>query len=46
MEQDTEQVGWDDNNASVGGVFNLDFIFLDGDEEGTELFTRTTEQAE
>ena len=38
MEQDTDQAGSVDGKASVGGASNLDFNFLNDDEEGSETF--------
>ena len=46
MEQVPDQAGRDDDKASVGGVFSLDFIFLVDVEVGTELLAGTTKSAE
>ena len=46
MEQDPDQMGRDDDKASVGGASGLDFNFLDDVEEGTETLTGTTELAQ
>ena len=44
MEQDPEQVGKDDDKASVDGASSLDFNFLD--EAETESVAGTTGSAE
>ena len=44
MEQDPDQVGEDDDKASVDGASSLEFNFLDEDETATNA--GTNEQAE
>ena len=46
MQQDPDQAGKDGVKASTGGVSNIDFIFLDDFEIGTDTLEGTTEPAE